>query len=100
MSPVATSIMGELNDANIDVCEAYLKEFVDRWFGWLDEADQYPLPESERKTQQHYDYYVRETGYREDPMNVLAQRFFGEEEFRRMLDLRIGMQQIRDTRRT
>jgi hypothetical protein len=98
MSPVATSIMGELNDANIDVCEAYLKEFVDRWFGWLDEADQYPLPESERKAQQHYDYYVRETGYREDPMNVLAQRFFGEEEFRRMLDLRIGMQQIRDTR--
>ena len=38
MSPVATSIMGELNDANIDICETYLKEFVDRWFGWLDEA--------------------------------------------------------------
>ena len=57
-----------------------------------------PLPESERQAQQHYDYYVRETGYREDPMNVLAERFFGPEEFRRMLDLRIGMQQIRATR--
>jgi len=72
MSPVCTSIMGELNDANIDICENYLKEFVDRWFGWLDEAERDPLPESERAAQQHYDFYVREMGYRTDPMNVLG----------------------------
>jgi hypothetical protein len=98
MSPVATSIMGELNDANIDVCETYLKEFVDRWFRWVDEAGKDPLPESERLAQQHYDYYVREIGYRTDPMNVLAQRAFGDAEFNRMLNLRIGMEQINATR--
>jgi hypothetical protein len=41
---------------------------------------------------------VREVGYRTDPMNVLAQRFFGEAEFNRMLEMRIGMSQIAETR--
>jgi hypothetical protein len=90
--------MGELNDANIDVCERYLEGFVNRWFHWLDDADKAPLPDEERTAQQHYDYYVREIGYRTDPMNVLAQRAFGEPEFNRRLELRIGMQQIAATR--
>jgi hypothetical protein len=98
MSPVCTSIMGELNDANIDICETYLKEFVDRWFGWVDEAAANPVPQAERQALQDYDYYVREVGYRTDPMNVLAQRFFGEAEFNRMLEMRIGMSQIAETR--
>jgi hypothetical protein len=100
MSPVATSIMGELNDANIDICEKYLEEFVSRWFGWLDEAEANPLPEADRAAQQHYDYYVREMGYRTDPMNVLAQRAFGDAEFQKMLDMRIGMTQMAATRRS
>jgi len=94
MSPVCTSIMGKLNEANIDVCEAYLQQFVDRWFGWIDQAEKQPLPAAERVAQQHYDYYVREAGYRTDPMNVLALRAFGEAEFNRMLELRIGSTQI------
>ncbi len=96
MSPVATSIMGELNDANIDICEQYLTGFVDRWFGWLDTAT--PLAVSERLAQQNYDYYVREVGYRTDPMNFLAVRGFGQTEFDKMLDTRIGMSQIAATR--
>jgi rRNA processing protein Gar1 len=99
MSPVCTSLMGELTDANIDICENYLKEFVGRWHGWLDEADRNPLPESERAAQQRYDFYVREQGYRTDPMNVLAQRAFGQAEFEKMLDLRCGMQQMAEARR-
>jgi hypothetical protein len=98
MSPVCTSIMGELTDENIGICEEYLKGFVDRWFGWIDEAEKDPLPQSERLAQQHYDYYVREVGYRTDPMNVLAQRGFGEAEFQKMLETRIGMAQIAATR--
>ena len=98
MSPVCTSLMGELNDANIDTCEAYLKEFVGRWHGWLDEAERNPLPEAERAAQQRYDFYVREQGYRTDPMNVLAQRAFGQVEFEKMLDLRCGMQQMAEAR--
>ena len=50
MSPIATSSTAELNDQNIDTCEKFLGGFVDRWFGWLDEAD--AVPESERAAQQ------------------------------------------------
>ena len=98
MSPVCTSIMGELNDANIDICESYLCGFVDRWFGWLDSAP--PVPEAERASQQHYDYYLREAGYRTDPMNFLAARGFGQKEFEKMLATRIGLSQIAATRIT
>jgi hypothetical protein len=98
MSPVCTSVMGDLTEENIATCESYLKEFVDRWFVWLDEAETDPLPREDRLAQQHYDHYVREIGYRTDPMNVLAQRAFGPEEFRRRLELRIGIDQIAATR--
>jgi hypothetical protein len=98
MSPVCTSVMAELNEENITACENYLQEFVDRWFGWLDEAEAHPLPATERLAQQKYDHYVREIGYRTDPMNVLAQRAFGPEEFKRRLELRIGTAQIEETR--
>ena len=98
MSPVCTSVMGELTDDNISLCEGYLEEFVGRWFGWLDEAEANPLPAEERLAQQHYDYYVREVGYRTDPMNFLAMRGFGQPEFERMLHTRIGMDQIAATR--
>jgi hypothetical protein len=95
MSPVCTSIMAELNDANIDACEAYLEEFVGRWFRWIDEAEK--VPEADRVALQKYDYTVRELGYRTDPMNVLAKRAFGEAEFNRMLDMRIGVTQMQET---
>ncbi len=98
MSPVCTSVMGDLNEQNIATCESYLEEFVGRWFQWLDEADRQPLPRDERLEQQRYDHYVREVGYRTDPMNVLAQRAFGNEEFDRRLELRMGSQQMTETR--
>ena len=79
MSPVATSSTAELTDANIDTCEKFFDTFVDRWFSWLDAADE--LPEDQRIAQQKYDFTVRELGYRTDPMNVLTQRIFGDEEF-------------------
>ena len=66
--------------------------------GWLDEADAAPLPAAERLSQQKYDHTVRELGYRTDPMNVLAQRFFGPEEFKKRLELRIGLAQMAETR--
>jgi len=71
-----------------------LEGFLDRWFGWLDEAE--PVPEEERMAQRQFDFAVRELGYRLDPMNVLPKRIFGEDEFNRMLELRIGSEQIRE----
>jgi hypothetical protein len=96
MSPVATSATAELNDENIDTCEEFLGTFVDRWFRWLDEADK--VPESEFSAQQHYDFTTRELGYRTDPMNVLTQKIFGDEEFNRRLDMRCGMTQMLEAR--
>ena len=57
-----------------------------------------PLPAAERLAQQGYDHTVRELGYRTDPMTVLAQRFFGPEEFKKRLELRIGLAQMTETR--
>jgi Red chlorophyll catabolite reductase (RCC reductase) len=96
MSPICTSSHTELNEDNIGTCERFLVRFVDRWFRWLDEAEEVPL--EERAAQQAYDYKVRELGYRTDPMNVLPMRIFGEKEFNRRLDMRIGTRQMAETR--
>lgn len=96
MSPCATSSHAELNDDNIGTCEKYLETFVDRWFRWLDEAEE--VPQEQRAAQQEYDYKVRELGYRTDPMNVLPQKIFGQKEFERRLNMRIGVTQMAETR--
>jgi hypothetical protein len=93
MSPVCVSSHTELTDDNINFCEDYLERFIGRWFSWLDEAE--VVPEAERNQQQIYDYQVRELGYRNDPMNILPVQVFGEEEANRMLDMRIGTDQIK-----
>ena len=72
------------------------RRFIGRWFTWLDEAEE--VPESERNDQQIYDFQVRELGYRNDPMNVLPIQVFGEEEANRMLEMRIGVDQIEDSK--
>jgi hypothetical protein len=96
MSPVAVSSHAELNDDNIGTCEKFLVNFIDRWFRWLDDAEEVPV--AERAAQQNYDYTVRELGYRTDPMNVLPQRILGEQEFNRRLEMRLGTQQMAETR--
>lgn len=98
MSPIATSSHAELNDDNITTCEKYLEKFLDRWFRWLDEAEE--VPEEERAAQQAYDFAVREYGYRTDPMNVLPQKVFGDQEFNRRLDMRVGVTQMAEARRS
>lgn len=94
LSPICLSMIGELNDENIDACENYLGPFLDRWFGWLDDAE--PLPEQEQAAQRAHDHRVRELGYREDPMNALVVPVFGADEFNRMLELRMGKTQMEE----
>ena len=36
--------MGDLNDENIDVLEAYAHRMLERWLGWLDSATPVPEP--------------------------------------------------------
>ena len=91
-SPVCSSYITALTDEHIDQCEAYLEKFVDRWFRWLDEAEEIPM--DERDAQQHYDFTYREYTNRSDPMNVLAERVFGAEQGKFMLDRRGGLVQM------
>ena len=91
-SPVCSSYITDLTDEHIDQCEAYLQKFVDRWFGWLDEAEK--LPAEKRDAQQEYDFTYREFTNRSDPMNVLAERVFGQEQGQYMLDRRGGHVQM------
>jgi hypothetical protein len=91
-SPVCSSYITALTDEHLDQCEAYLDKFVDRWFRWLDEAEE--LPPDRRDAQQQYDFTYREYTNRSDPMNVLVERTFGAERAQFMLDRRGGIVQM------
>ncbi|MGI9295080.1 MAG: hypothetical protein ACR2PS_13955 [Pseudomonadales bacterium] len=97
MNPSTQSLTGELVDANIDVLESYAFRMLDYWFNWLDDAE--PLPQAERSLQQKYDFTVRRLGYERDPMNKLAVQVFGEGEVERMLNLRMGREQMENAQR-
>ena len=51
-------------------------------------------PEPKRDAQQAYDFTYREYTNRSDPMNVLAERVFGLEQSKFMLDRRGGKVQM------
>jgi hypothetical protein len=50
---------------------------MDRWLGWLDEAE--PVPADERAALAERDLHVRRTTADRDPANELGERFFGKE---------------------
>jgi hypothetical protein len=95
LSPVALSMTAELEDPIIDTLEAYVNRFVNRWLGWLDEAE--PVPEPERAALRREDHLVRELGYRRDPMNALAANVFGANEVEKMVNWRMGSEQMQET---
>ena len=94
-NPSTQSLMGDLNDDNIDLLEAYAYSMLERWLGWLDTAA--PVPEAERNELRAYDYKVRELGYALDPMNKLAEQVFGANQVENMLNIRMGREQMQRT---
>ncbi|MBW4645577.1 MAG: red chlorophyll catabolite reductase [Goleter apudmare HA4340-LM2] len=52
-------------------------EMMDRWLGWVDEAE--PVPETERAALSGRDLIVRRAIAERDPDNQIAVRLFGEE---------------------
>ena len=91
-NPSTQSLMGELNDANIDLLQDYAYSMLTRWLGWLDAAT--AVPEAERAALRAYDYRVRELGYARDPMNKLAEQVFGADQVQNMLNIRMGREQM------
>lgn len=92
LSPSAISMSAELTDENMDVLEDFAYRFLNRWLGWLDNAQ--PVPAEKRTELQRYDHKVRELGYRLDPMNKLAAQVFGEDQVETMIDVRMGKAQM------
>ncbi len=97
LSPVAISMTAELNSKNISTLEAYVSQFVGRWLGWIDNAE--PIPENERIELQRYDHRVRQLGYQRDPMNSLAEKVFGADQVENMVNMRMGDEQMKETRK-
>lgn len=88
--------MADMNDGIYDTLEAYVDTFVNRWFTYLDEAEEVPI--EERAAQQEFDLKVRELGYRLDPMNKLAVNIFGEGEVDKMVENRMGRAQMEEAK--
>ena len=91
-NPATQSLTGELDDANLDILEAYADRMVDRWLGWVDTAK--PVAEEDRAALQQSDFTIREMGYSRDPMNKLAVQVFGEGMVDTMVDIRMGREQM------
>lgn len=92
-NPSTQSLMGDLNDENIDVLEKYAYKMLDQWLAWYDNAT--AVPEGDRAQLQRYDHRVRTLGYERDPMNKLAEQVFGVDKVDEMLSMRIGREQIK-----
>ena len=95
-SPVCSSYITSLTDEHLDLCEKYLVKFVDRWFQFVDDAPK--LAREKRTAQQQYDFTYRDYTNRSDPMNVLAERVFGKDQAKFMLDRRGGLVQMGEDR--
>ncbi len=91
-NPSTQSLMGDLNESNIQLLADYAERMLEHWLGWLDSAT--PVPEHERAALQAYDYRVRELGYARDPMNKLAEQVFGADQVENMLNIRMGREQM------
>ena len=96
-NPATQSLMGELDDANIDVLEKYVDEMVTRWLNWIDDAP--GVPHEHREELQRADHTIREMGYARDPMNKLAVQVFGEGNVDHMVQVRMGHEQMARDRR-
>ena len=95
-NPSTQSLTADLNNENIDILEAYAYNMLERWLGWLDNAE--PIPAAEREALQAYDFKVRELGYARDPMNKLAEQVFGAGQVENMLSMRMGREQMQRTK--
>lgn len=96
-NPSTQSLMGDLNDDNMDVLENYAYSMLDHWLEWYDNAK--PIAADQQVALQQYDHRVRTLGYERDPMNKLAEQVFGSERVEQMLSTRIGRNQIARSKR-
>jgi hypothetical protein len=94
---VAVSVSTDQDDDIIEILQDYTVRFIDRWLRWLDSPEL--VPEEQQAEQQKYDHTIRELGYSLDPMNQHFVPAFGEGEVKRMVNIRMGREQMNEARR-
>ncbi|TDC89028.1 oxidoreductase [Actinomadura sp. 7K507] len=77
LSPTAHCYSFPRAEKNIDLVGRLLDEHVDRWLGWVDEAE--TVPEAERPALAATDLAIRRNIAERDPANVMGVRYFGQE---------------------
>jgi len=78
MSPVAACFIAEPGTEGItDLVRAHAGRFLDRWFGWLDDAA--PVRPHEYKDLSHRDLELRRHAAERDPAKVVPERIYGTE---------------------
>lgn len=77
LSPTAHCHSFPREDENVDLVERLLNQHVDRWLGWVDEAE--PVPPRERAALAATDLATRRNIAERDPANVMGVRYFGQE---------------------
>lgn len=92
LSPIAQSLMAEPSEDVLATLRGAVGDRVDRWFGYVDSADE--VPQAERAALSARDHYLREQIYRLDPMNALAKRFMDPDLAETLVDARLGAEQI------
>ena len=91
-SPVCHSYMTERTPDSVEAVCAYA---VQRFESWLEMVRNAPaVPEAERAALRERDHRLRRLCYERDPMNVLAARAMGEDTAARMVQLRLGSEQM------
>ncbi|QLE57839.1 red chlorophyll catabolite reductase [Nostoc sp. TCL26-01] len=65
-----------VTEETIATVQTVAHEMMDRWLGWVDEAE--PVPESERAALAKRDLIIRRAIAERDPDNKIATRLFGE----------------------
>lgn len=77
LSPTAHCYSFPRSEKNIDLVRRLTHRHVDRWLGWVDEAEEVPL--AEREALAATDLTIRRNIAERDPANVMGVRFFGQE---------------------
>lgn len=92
LSPVCHSYTAERSSETVTALQSYVGKRVDRWLGYVDAAT--PVPTEQQAVLAARDRRLRRNSYQLDPMNALAARFMGEATAAKMVQLRMGAEQM------
>ncbi len=97
ISPVGHSYTADRTEDVVEALRDRVEHRFATWLDWVRTAE--PVPESERPVLARRDHFLRESIYRLDPMNTLAEKFLEPGMAERLIDARLGAEQIAEARR-